>query len=143
MAADPGLIPAVMVEVILAASGKPDWADFYVRTLLALNDILIEHKIDLEAARHPGGVDLAGGTPKTNMLTDRSGGLTRTDDIAIQYSMMRHDARLAYHKRVEMRRLRRAVEQCMVYRKLSAFLIDEAHHFRKMAVSGQKTPRPG
>jgi len=101
--ADPGAIVAALVEVMLTAAGKFDWADLYIRLLAALNEPLIENKID----------------------------------PIIQQDMFSRDMQMVHQKRVELRKLRHAVESCLSYRKVRAVLFDEAHHLKKVAVSGR------
>lgn len=43
---DRGCIPVVMVEAIASESGNFNWKDFYIRSLIALEEPLIDQKID-------------------------------------------------------------------------------------------------
>jgi hypothetical protein len=45
---NPGRIPVVGIEAIAQSAEKFDWKDYYKRALLALDEPLIEHKIDYE-----------------------------------------------------------------------------------------------
>jgi hypothetical protein len=48
-----------------------------------------------------------------------------------------NNGRLIVRKGTEVRRLRHAVEKCLIYRKVNALLLDEAHHFAKVAAGGK------
>lgn len=47
MAADPGHIPAGLLEAVKPEHGKVEWRDFYIRLLIEIHEPLIGHKIPL------------------------------------------------------------------------------------------------
>ena len=47
LATDPGRIPVVALEAVAPESGQFQWKDFYTRALLALDEPLLAHKIDV------------------------------------------------------------------------------------------------
>lgn len=103
MEKDLGLVPIVAMEAVSPGSGNFNWKDYYRRALSALNEPLIDYKIDYQAR-----------------------GIRRSAD-----------GRLIIPGSTSEADLRWALEQCMKYRKLTAFIIDEAQHFGKMA-SGRR-----
>ena len=100
---DRGRIPVVGMEAVAPESGNFNWKDYYTRALLALDEPLVERKIDY-------------GVP--GVFRDSTG-------------------RLVVGHTVVASKLRRALEQCLRHRRLTAFIIDEAQHLRKMA-SGRR-----
>lgn len=92
MQAEPGYIPIVRVEAPAPEMGRTAWGDFHKRTLIQLDEPLIDRK----------GADVfEPGQQK----------IRRGQSIAD---------------------LRRAVENCMRYRKTRVFLIDEAQHLTRV-----------
>jgi hypothetical protein len=49
LADDPGRIPVVALEAVAPESGQFHWKDYYTRALLALDEPLLAHKIDVHA----------------------------------------------------------------------------------------------
>ncbi|MBT2601125.1 MULTISPECIES: ATP-binding protein [unclassified Oceanobacillus] len=48
MISDQSIIPIARCEAIAPDNGKYDWKEHYIRALMALNEPLIEHKIDID-----------------------------------------------------------------------------------------------
>lgn len=46
MEKDPGRLPVVGLEAVASESGQFNWKDYYIRALMALDEPLIQHKVD-------------------------------------------------------------------------------------------------
>jgi len=145
MQLDPGMVPAAYVEAALPKAAKFDWPDLYTRILLALNEPLIKHKVDFgignsdDTAIREGGSLEAGVATGTGLESKAGSGTLNVANggVSIQGSMFGDGVHLTYQKRIEMRRLWYAIEQCLIHRGVRALFLDEAHHFKKGPVSGR------
>ena len=107
---DPGRLPVVALEAVAPESGQFNWKDYYLRALTALEEPLARHKIDY-SQRGEGRV-----CPMA----------IRRDRVGQPESW-----------RAAAPALRRALEQALLARRPSAFILDEAQHLGKMA-SGRR-----
>ncbi len=111
MERDPGYIPVAWIEAASTDSRKFDWIDYYTRALLALNEPLVDRKV-LYDDRLEYGVE--------GIHRDGKG-------------------RLMIQTRITQRKVRRALENALRYRRPLAFIVDEAAHLQK--ISGGRTLR--
>jgi hypothetical protein len=96
---EPGRVPVVGIEAIAQGADRFNWKDYYKRALLALDEPLLENKVDYQAR---------------DIYRDQSG------HLVVKYSAVASDLRLA-------------LEQALRHRRLTAFVVDEAQHFQKLA----------
>jgi energy-coupling factor transporter ATP-binding protein EcfA2 len=108
---DPGYIPVACIEAASTDSRKFDWIDYYTRALIALNEPLVDRKV----------------------LFD--------DQLEYGVEGVHRDGkgRLVIQTRITQRKVRRALENALRYRRPLAFIVDEAAHLQK--VSGGRTLR--
>lgn len=111
LAQDPGYIPVAWIEAASTDVRKFDWIDYYTRALIALNEPLIDRKV-LYDDRLEYGVE--------GIHRDGKG-------------------RLVIQTRITQRKVRRALENALRYRRPLAFIVDEAAHLQK--ISGGRTLR--
>jgi energy-coupling factor transporter ATP-binding protein EcfA2 len=143
MEEDPGIIAATLVELALTATGKFDWSDVYGRVLISLNEMLINYKVDMEENSDSDPRLITSGTVEDNTRNISAGTSGKMNmalsvsNMGIQHSMLHREVRLIGQKRVELKSLRQAVESCLRHRKVQAVLLDEAHHLKKVAISGR------
>jgi len=104
METDRGWLPAVAVEAIAPELRAFDWADFYPRALLALNEPLVEHKISYQ------------------------------DVIDYGVSEVKQDeqGRVVIQAGVRPSKLRRALESGLEHRHPLVFIVDEAPHLQSV-----------
>lgn len=104
MKADPGWIPVADIVAVAPGLRRFDWADFYTRALMALNEPLIEHKISY------------------------------ADDLDYGVSEVKHNGqgRLVIQAGTKPSRLRIALENCLRHRRPLVFIIDEAPHLQNI-----------
>lgn len=96
--------PIVTVRLSTPTSGSFDWKDYFKRTLLALEEPLVDYKLDME---------------RWNKLYR----------VAPNENEMRKNRELASNDQSGIRPMRFAVEQTLLHRRPFAVLIDEAQHF--------------
>jgi energy-coupling factor transporter ATP-binding protein EcfA2 len=94
--------PVVTVRLSTPTSGSFDWKDYFKRTLLALEEPLVDYKLDMERWNKLYGVTL---------------------------SENERNRQLAFNDQSGIRPMRFAVEQTLLHRRPFAVLIDEAQHF--------------
>jgi hypothetical protein len=99
----------VALEAVASEAGQFNWKDYYLRALTALEEPMVRHKID---------------------LVGRS---ERPTPIAIRRDRVGQPESW----RAAAPALRRALEQALLQRRPSAFIVDEAQHLGKMA-SGRR-----
>lgn len=107
---NPGRLPVVALEAVASEAGQFNWKDYYLRALAALEEPMARHKIDLDQ-RSDGRCPLAP---------------SRRDRVGQPETW-----------RAAAPALRRALEQALLARRPSAFILDEAQHLGKMA-SGRR-----
>lgn len=105
LAQDPGRIPITSLEAASPELGHFDWKDFYTRALINLNEPLIQAKLPPDHAF----------------------------DIGLPEVRCREDGQVVIQAGLTVRKLRRALESCLRYRRPVAFIIDEAQHLQKIA----------
>ena len=107
---NPGLLPVIRVRAPTPMSGNFDWLDFLKRLLIALEEPLVDRKIDMERWQ-------------------------RLDSSTTNNS--RTNRKLISEDRPGMRPLRFAYEQTLRHRRPIAVLIDDAQHLGILS-SGRK-----
>ena len=106
---DPGRLPVVALEAVASEVGQFNWKDYYLRALTALEEPMARHKIDYgQWGERPTPVAI------------------RRDRLGQPETW-----------RAAAPALRRALEQALLQRRPSAFIVDEAQHLGKMA-SGRR-----
>ncbi|MBU0493748.1 MAG: ATP-binding protein [Chloroflexi bacterium] len=107
LAQDPGRVPVVGLEAVAPDSGNFNWKDYYTRALIALDEPLLAHKTGGE----------------------------RSESIDYGVRGIRRDGlgQLVIAHNVVGTELRRALEQGLRHRRPTAFIVDEAQHFKKVA----------
>ncbi len=113
-----GMIAAALYEMRApTASGASGsyWKETISGLLAALQEPMLDQKFDysrFEQRANPNGSDLKG-------------------------SSVAAADRLVFDKTVEFRKLRGALESCLIHRNVGAVLLDEAHHLKKAAAGGR------
>jgi hypothetical protein len=107
---DPGRLPVVALEAVASEAGQFNWKDYYLRALTALEEPMARHKIDYSQ---------------------------RGEETAPPIAIRRDRVGQPETWRAAAPALRRALEQALVQRRPSAFIVDEAQHLGKIA-SGRR-----
>lgn len=103
---DPGYIPVAGIEAVAPEAGSFNWKDYYRRALVALDEPMIEYKLDLCTPAPVTGFN----------------GIRRDSQ-----------GKLIFEPGAVASELRRSLEFGLRYRKPMAFFIDEAQHLKKLA----------
>lgn len=106
----PERIPVVTVQLVAPTSGNFDWKDYFKRLLIALNEIMVDHKIDTKRRNYQGLDCSDGSTDNTQLLSSDKPSTSR---------------------------MRFAGEQTLRHRKPLAVLLDDAQHLGILG-SGRK-----
>lgn len=107
---DPERIPAVKVQLGTPTYGNFDWKSFFKDLLIAMEEPLVDHKIDMENFEHPYSKFTVNG---------------------------RNNMQLIPNDKLGIRPMRFASEQTLKHRRPLAALIDDAQHFGIIS-SGRK-----